>query len=213
MFIKPDYNLKNIYEINFEELKQQGIKCIMFDLDSTVMLSKSASFLPETVEWFNSFINDFEVAIISNNKSKAYIENASKLAPCRVIGHARKPNPQVAKKYLEEINVKHELNDDEVIAIIAKQIKTRKESIIEFEKGNRQDLIDNTNKEIEILSSYMPEQMSKEEIEKIINETFEKINPTGPSDMGKIMGMVTPILRGKADMSEVSKIIKERLAK
>ena len=114
---------------------------------------------------------------------------------------------------LEEINVKHELNDDEVIAIIAKQIKTRKESIIEFEKGNRQDLIDNTNKEIEILSSYMPEQMSKEEIEKIINETFEKINPTGPSDMGKIMGMVTPILRGKADMSEVSKIIKERLAK
>ena len=106
MFIKPDYNLKNIYEINFEELKQQGIKCIMFDLDSTVMLSKSASFLPETVEWFNSFINDFEVAIISNNKSKAYIENASKLAPCRVIGHARKPNPQVAKKYLEEINVK-----------------------------------------------------------------------------------------------------------
>ena len=62
MFIKPDYNLKNIYEINFEELKQQGIKCIMFDLDSTVMLSKSASFLPETVEWFNSFILNWRLA-------------------------------------------------------------------------------------------------------------------------------------------------------
>ena len=105
MFIKPDYNLKNIYEIDFEELKQQGIKCIMFDLDSTIMLSKSASFTPKTIEWFNTFINDFEVAIISNNPNKDYIENASKLAPCRVIGNAKKPNPNVARKYLEEINI------------------------------------------------------------------------------------------------------------
>lgn len=106
MFLKPDYNLKNIYEINFNELKQQGIKCIMFDLDSTVMLSKSASFTQETVEWFNTFINDFEVAIISNNPNKDYIENASKLAPCRVIGHAKKPNPKVAKQYLDELGIK-----------------------------------------------------------------------------------------------------------
>ena len=108
MFIKPDYNLKNIYEIDFEELKKQGIKCIMFDLDSTVMMSKSATFLPETIEWFNKFIKDFEVAIISNNPNKQYIDNASKLAPCRVIGHAKKPNPKVARKYLEEINVRPE---------------------------------------------------------------------------------------------------------
>lgn len=108
MFIKPDYNLKNIYEINFNELKSQGIKCIMFDLDSTVMLSKSATFTPETVEWFNTFINDFEVAIISNNPRKDYIENASKLAPCRVIGHAKKPNPKVAKQYLDEVGIKPE---------------------------------------------------------------------------------------------------------
>lgn len=108
MFIKPDYNLKNIYEIDFNELKNQGIKCIMFDLDSTVMLSKSATFTPETVEWFNTFINDFEVAIISNNPRKDYIENASKLAPCRVIGHAKKPNPKVAKQYLDEVGIKPE---------------------------------------------------------------------------------------------------------
>lgn len=114
---------------------------------------------------------------------------------------------------LEEINVKHELNDDEMISIISKQIKTRKESIIEFEKGNRQDLIDATKMEIEILAKYMPEQMSIEDVEKVINDAFEKINPTGPSDMGKIMGMVTPILKGKADMSQVSKIIREKLAK
>ena len=108
MFIKPDYNLKNIYEIDFEELKKQGIECIMFDLDSTVMLSKSAEFTPKTVEWFNTFINDFEVVIIWNNHKKEYIENASKLAPCRVIGNAKKPNPKVAKKYLEEVNIKPE---------------------------------------------------------------------------------------------------------
>lgn len=105
MFLKPDYNLKNVYEINFEELKQQGIKCLMFDLDSTVMVSKSADFLPETVEWFNSFIKDFEVAIISNNKNEEYIANASRLAPCKVIGKANKPSPKVMGQYLSSVNI------------------------------------------------------------------------------------------------------------
>ena len=105
MFIKPDYNLKNIYEINFDELKQQGIKCIMFDLDSTLMVSKSASFLPETLEWFNSFSKDFETAIISNNKNEKYIENANKIAPCKVIGYANKPNPKIMSDYLKSVNI------------------------------------------------------------------------------------------------------------
>lgn len=105
MFIKPDYNLKNVYEINFEELKQQGIKCLMFDLDSTVMISKSATFLSETLEWFNTFLNDFEVAIISNNKNDLYIENANKIAPCKVIGRADKPNPKVMSEYLKSVNI------------------------------------------------------------------------------------------------------------
>lgn len=105
MFIKPDYNLKNVYEINFEELRQQGIKCLMFDLDSTVMISKSATFLSETLEWFNTFLNDFEVAIISNNKNDLYIENANKIAPCKVIGRADKPNPKVMSEYLKSVNI------------------------------------------------------------------------------------------------------------
>lgn len=105
MFIKPDYNLKNVYGINFEELKKQGIKCLMFDLDSTIMVSKSANFLPETLEWFNTFLNDFEVAIISNNKNELYIENASKIAPCKVIGKADKPNPKIMREYLKSINI------------------------------------------------------------------------------------------------------------
>lgn len=113
---------------------------------------------------------------------------------------------------LEEINKKRELTDDEVIDVISKQIKTRKESIVEFEKGNRNDLVEKTKSEIEILNKYMPEQLSIEEINKEIEKAFEEIKPTGMSDMGKIMGKVTPIFRGKADMSLVSKIIKEKLS-
>lgn len=113
---------------------------------------------------------------------------------------------------LDEIDKKRELNDDEIIDVISKQIKTRKESIVEFEKGNRTDLIEKTNSEIEILNKYMPEQLSEEEIMEEINKVFEEINPTGMSDMGKIMGKVTPVFRGKADMSFVSKIIKEKLS-
>ena len=105
MLLKPDYNLKNIYEINFEELKQQGIKCIMFDLDRTVMVSKTADVLPESLELFNSSLKYFEVAIISNNKNDEYIENASKIAPCRVIGKANKPNPKVMGEYLKSVEI------------------------------------------------------------------------------------------------------------
>ena len=105
MFIKPDYNLKNVYEINFDELKNQGVKCIMFDLDSTLMISKTGKFLPETLEWFNGFKNDFDVVIVSNNKRDEYIENANKIAPCLVIGKANKPNPKVMAEYLKSKNI------------------------------------------------------------------------------------------------------------
>ena len=113
---------------------------------------------------------------------------------------------------LEEINKKQELNDEDVIAVLSKQIKTRKESILEFEKADRTDLIEQTSKEVEILNKYMPEQLSEEEVLKIIDEAFEELKPEKPSDMGKLMGFLTPKLKGKADMSFVSKTIKEKLA-
>lgn len=112
---------------------------------------------------------------------------------------------------MEELNKKKELDDDEVIGIIAKQIKTRKESIVEFEKGNRTDLIDATNAEIEILSKYMPEQLSSEEVNKIIDEIFDDVKPASIKDMGKIMGQANAKLKGRADMGEVSSIIKNKL--
>lgn len=112
---------------------------------------------------------------------------------------------------MEELNKKSELNDEEIVGIISKQIKTRKESIVEFEKGNRQDLIDKTNHEIEILNEYMPEQLSDEDVIKIIEEVFDKVKPSSIRDMGKIMGEINPKLKGRTDMGKVSTIIKEKL--
>ncbi len=113
---------------------------------------------------------------------------------------------------LEHINKKVEITDELVIDILAREIKTRKESIIEFEKGNRSDLIEKTEKEIVLLQSYLPKQLEKDELNKIIDEVFGKVNPTSSKDMGLIMKELTPLVKGKADMKEVSLIIKDKLS-
>lgn len=143
----------------------------------------------------NNLLNDLVIAMKSQDKET--------LSVLRMVKGAIQ---------LEEINKKHELTDDEFIGVVSKQIKTRKESILEFEKANRTDLIEQTNKEIDILNKYMPEQLSEEEVLKVIDEAFESIKPQAQSDMGKLMGYVNPKLKGKADMSFVSKTIKEKLA-
>ena len=112
---------------------------------------------------------------------------------------------------LEKINLKRDLNDDEVISVISKQVKMRNDSVIEFEKANRQDLVDQYKKEIELLNKYLPEQLTEDEINKIIEEAFTKINPTSPKDMGLIMKEVSPKVNGRADKGKVSQIIKEKL--
>lgn len=111
----------------------------------------------------------------------------------------------------EQIDHKKEINDDLLIDVVNKQIKMRKDSITEFEKGGRQDLIDKTQAEINVLLEYLPEQLSQEEIIKVIDDIFAEVNPTGPKDMGKVMGLAQAKLKGKADMKEVSTIIKEKL--
>lgn len=113
---------------------------------------------------------------------------------------------------LEHINKKVEINDELVITILSRGIKTRRESITEFEKGNREDLITKTQEEIDLLQQYLPKQLTVEEINAILDEAFKKVNPTSPKDMGLIMKEITPQLKGKADMGQVSAMIKERLA-
>jgi len=112
---------------------------------------------------------------------------------------------------LEEINKKKELDDDDVIAVISKQIKTRKDANSEFEKGNRQDLIDKNNAEISILNRYMPEQLDSSEIEGIITEAMDRLEITTQKQMGLLMKDVMPKLKGRADMSIVNEIIKSKL--
>ena len=111
----------------------------------------------------------------------------------------------------EEIDHKKEVNDDLLIDVVNKQIKMRKDSITEFEKGGRQDLIDATQREIDILMAYLPEQLSHEEVVKIIDEIFEEVKPESMKDMGKVMGPAQAKLKGKADMKEVSEIIRGKL--
>lgn len=113
---------------------------------------------------------------------------------------------------MEELNKKKELNDEEIIGLVAKQIKIRKESINEFVKGDRQDLIENAKNEIKILEKYLPKQLTKEEALAVIEKAFNEINPTSIKDMGKIMKQITPEIKGRYDMQEVSQIIKNRLS-
>ena len=113
---------------------------------------------------------------------------------------------------LAKPNPREELTDDDVITVISKQIKMRNDSIKEFEAAGRSDLVEQNKKEIEILNTYMPKQLSEEELTEIIDKVFEEVKPTSQKDMGLIMKEVTPLLKGKADMKEVSNIIKEKLA-
>ncbi len=112
---------------------------------------------------------------------------------------------------MDEIAKGRELEEAEFVSIISKQIKTRKEANVEFEKAGRNDLVDQNNKEIEILNVYMPKMMDETEIEKLVKEVFAKVNPTGPNDIGKVMKEIAPLVKGKADMSLVNSIIKKNL--
>lgn len=113
---------------------------------------------------------------------------------------------------LESINNKKEVNDELLIDCISKQIKLRNDSINEFEKANRSDLVDKNKEEIAVLKEYLPAQMSLEEIEKVLDEVFALVNPTSAKDMGLIMKEVTPKVKGRADMKLVSEKIKEKLS-
>lgn len=112
----------------------------------------------------------------------------------------------------EQIDHKKEINDDLLIDVVNKQIKMRKDSITEFEKGGRSDLVEQVKGEIAILMKYLPEQLSEEEVTKIIDEIFNEVKPEGQKDMGKVMKLATERLKGKADMKEVSATIKSKLS-
>ena len=106
MFLKPDYNLKNIYEIDFKDLKSKGIKAILFDLDSTIMQSKSGKYSSKTLEWFKTFERDFIIAVLSNNFNKEYIAKVQGQSNFDVLGACNKPNPKILLEYLTNSKIK-----------------------------------------------------------------------------------------------------------
>ena len=111
----------------------------------------------------------------------------------------------------EQIDHKKEINDELLIDVVNKQIKMRRDSIAEFQKAGRDDLIEKTQFEIDVLMKYLPEQLSQEEVVKIIDEIFDEVKPESQKDMGKVMGVAQAKLKGKTDMKEVSTIIREKL--
>lgn len=106
-----------------------------------------------------------------------------------------------------------EIDDSKVIEILTKEVKQRRDSLVEFDKGNRQDLVDQTKAEIEILLQYLPQQLTEEEIRKIVLESAEKLGTSSIKDMGKLMADVRPKVNGRADGKVVSQIVKEYLNK
>ena len=104
------------------------------------------------------------------------------------------------------------LTDDEICAIVAKEVKKRKESVKEYEDAGRQDIADSLKQEVEILSKYLPEQLSQEEIVKLVEDAVKESGAASPRDMGKVMSILRPKTAGKADGKLVSDIVKEKLA-
>ena len=112
---------------------------------------------------------------------------------------------------LDSISKKHELSDEEVLNVIKKQVKTRKDSIEEFKKYNKMEEVAKLEQEIEILNAYLPEEMTEEEIIKVIDEVFNELKPTSMKEMGMVMKELNTKITN-ADMSLVSKFVKERLS-
>lgn len=104
----------------------------------------------------------------------------------------------------------HELTDDEALKVIKHQVKVRKDNINEYTNYGKMDLVADLEKEVEVLSKYLPAEASEEEINKVIDEVFTELNPTSMKDMGPVMKAVSSKL-SNADMSVISKIIKDRL--
>ena len=111
-----------------------------------------------------------------------------------------------------EVDERIQLTDADVLSVLEKMIKQRRESISQFEKASRQDLADKEKAELELLAGYLPKQMSDAEVQKEIDSVISETGAASAKDMGKVMAALKPRLAGKADMAKVSGLVKTRLA-
>ncbi len=143
---------------------------------------------------FNKINEDLKNALKSGDKFK--------LSVLRMIKSALQ---------LEQINKKDELNDDDVITVLKRQVKQRNESIKEYESFNKLETVETLKEEVKIISEYLPKEATDEEIAQVIEEAFKELNPTGMKDMGGVMKYVSSKLTN-ADMTKVSVMVKGRLS-
>ena len=107
---------------------------------------------------------------------------------------------------------KHDLSEEEELTVLSRELKQRKDSLEEFAKADRTDLVDKLRIEIGFVEEYMPEQLSEEEISKIVKQTILEVNATSKADMGRVMGALMPKVKGKADGSLVNKFVQQHLS-
>lgn len=142
----------------------------------------------------NQIDNDLKLALKSGDK---FTLSVLRMLKSEIINESRKGSI-------------HTLTDDEVLKVIKKGVKTRKDSIVEYKKYGKLDTVNELAKEVDILNKYLPQEMSEEEIIKIVNEVFEELKPSSMKDMGNLMKVISSKITN-ADMSLVSKIVKDKL--
>lgn len=138
-------------------------------------------------------------------KAAMLSKDAEKLSTIRMLKSA------VQYHEIQKGGAGYEATDEDILEVIGREVKKRRESIELYEKGGRQELADKEKKELELLQTYLPEQMGEEEIEKIVKEAIENTGATSMQDMGKLMGVIMPQVKGKADGNLVNKIVRENL--
>jgi len=141
--------------------------------------------------------------IVEDMKAAMRAQEKERLGTIRLIMAALKQR---------EVDERIELNDEQVLAILNKMIKQRRDSISQYESGGRADLAEKEAAEIRIIQAYLPAQLSEAEVEQAIKTAIEESGAASPKDMGKVMGLLKGRLQGKADMSAVSNKVKEQLA-
>ncbi|MCT4632874.1 MAG: GatB/YqeY domain-containing protein [Firmicutes bacterium] len=111
----------------------------------------------------------------------------------------------------QEVDNRVELSDEEILDIVSKQVKQKRGAIEEFQKGDRMDLVEEAQNEIEVLMNYLPEQMSEEELLEVVKSVVAEVGASSPKEMGKVMGALMPKIKGKADSKLASKYVKDLL--
>lgn len=140
--------------------------------------------------------------LVEDQKEAQRARDRFRLSVIRML-RAELQNSAIAKK--------DPLNAEEELAVLSREVKKRQESIEDYRKANRQELLDDLKREIEILKKYLPEQLSEEELESMVREAISETGAETKRDIGKVMGMLMPRVKGKADGNVVRRMVEEKL--